>query len=644
MAISLPRSLVEFILLGPTNDRRQLQDSPILGDVWIAYGNDPDGALELLITPDREEPAGAVAIAIDRKLRHREEPTPNIAPLHNIVAARLKFEDVFRVVMPMTTWWHEKQIQKQYESFKKESENPIRLNGVISAVVDLAREWSAKEDSTREINFAAELLPAFDRFIALSGLVLWAANRKSPKGRKFTKDEMKVELGRVPAQAIHDEVQKCLKWIDKSGAGDTLVWQIARNRPAMPALVRSIPAVKADAARTLFKVNCSKLAWAVIDAGIKGDHDAFKDPRGMSRVRRAFDFSRIRRIVSLDNLRPSAKRPDRIEELLSDDLVDKPTKRSAETMLKRLADDASNKRPIHWELVRPFVEIKPETRPASDHGTHVAGIIGANKDGGLPPPRAPESGKARGRKPKATVTPDRGDFADGMCPDIQLYDFRVLSSDVVETEFAIIAALQFIRYLNGRTDYTMIHGANLSLSIPHDVRNYACGRTPVCIECERLVDSGVVVVAAAGNLGYQSFNTRDGSYEGYAAFSITDPGNADGVLTVGSTHRYAPHTYGVSFFSSRGPTGDGRLKPDLVAPGERIKGPYRDGWGDLDGTSMAAPHVSGAAAMLMARYTELIGHPRRIKQVLCKSATDLGRENSFQGNGMLDVLRAFQSI
>jgi serine protease AprX len=59
---------------------------------------------------------------------------------------------------------------------------------------------------------------------------------------------------------------------------------------------------------------------------------------------------------------------------------------------------------------------------------------------------------------------------------------------------------------------------------------------------------------------------------------------------------------------------------------------------------MASPHVSGAAAMLMARYSETIGHPRRIKQVLCQSATDLGRERSFQGHGMLDVLRAFQSI
>src|SRR5262249_36416472 len=155
----------------------------------------------------------------------------------------------------------------------------------------------------------------------------------------------------------------------------------------------------------------------------------------------------------------------------------------------------------------------------------------------------------------------------------------------------------------------------------------------------------VVVAAAAGNRGYHSFETAGGSFEGYAAFSITDPGNADGVITVGATHRSSPHTYGVSFFSSRGPTGDGRLKPDLVAPGERIHSCLpTGGWGELGGTSRAAPHVSGAAAMLMARYSELIGQPRRVKQILCESATDLGRERSFQGHGMLDVLRAFQRI
>jgi serine protease AprX len=46
----------------------------------------------------------------------------------------------------------------------------------------------------------------------------------------------------------------------------------------------------------------------------------------------------------------------------------------------------------------------------------------------------------------------------------------------------------------------------------------------------------------------------------------------------------------------------------------------------------------------MARHKELIGNPRRIKDILCRTATDLGRERSFQGAGLVDVLRALQSV
>jgi hypothetical protein len=54
--------------------------------------------------------------------------------------------------------------------------------------------------------------------------------------------------------------------------------------------------------------------------------------------------------------------------------------------------------------------------------------------------------------------------------------------------------------------------------------------------------------------------------------------------------------------------------------------------------------VSGAAALLLSRHRELIGQPRRVKEILCRTATDLGREPRFQGAGMVDVLRALQSI
>jgi serine protease AprX len=642
MPISIPRSLVEYILLGPAGDRRQLQDSPILGDVWIAFAIDPDKPRELLITPHRAQTAGLVATRLDALIdidRRAKDPA-DIAYLQGIIAARLYFHEVLRVIVPMTEWWKNSRNSKEMRTYLEPDKGLQRIREVLEIVQNMVAHWSAPTKNERVDQF----LSAFDRYAALAGLILWASGVETPRRKKkgiASPDEALADAIKNGISAITEGLTETFGKIllrfppDSETEKEPLVFQVSLNREASMAVLRSVPAVKADAARTLFSVKCGDIAWAVVDSGIKGDHHAFKTADGGSRVKASFDFSNFRKIVSLDSLRilgdqssDEGLKAARLAELLHDDLKQKPTEKEALEHLIVLANDAKYSRPIHWESVRPFVEIKITTRPKfSDHGTHVAGIIGADRNGA-----------------KTLPDEDQGDYADGMCPDIQLYDFRVLAPTIKETEFAIIAALQYIRYLNQRNDYVMIHGANLSLSIPHDVRNYACGRTPVCVECERLVDSGVVVVTAAGNLGYQTFQTKEGSYEGYTAFSVTDPGNADGVITVGATHRYSPHTYGVSFFSSRGPTGDGRLKPDLVAPGERIRAPFREGWGDLDGTSMAAPHVSGAAAMLMARYSELIGQPRRVKSILCQSATDLCRERSFQGQGMLDVLRAFQSI
>jgi len=135
--------------------------------------------------------------------------------------------------------------------------------------------------------------------------------------------------------------------------------------------------------------------------------------------------------------------------------------------------------------------------------------------------------------------------------------------------------------------------------------------------------------------------------------SIADPGNTERVITVGSTHPDRPLEYGISYFSARGPTADGRLKPDLVAPGDGIESAYGyrsaddDVWtGTLveSGTSQAAAHVSGCAAILLARNCELIGKPEEVKSILLRTATDLGRDRNFQGRGLVDVLRALQEI
>jgi serine protease AprX len=612
------RALVELVLLGPTNDRRQLQDTPILGDVWIAFANQPAAAIDLLIAPFRPWPAGPVASEIARRLRHAS-PGPegaheaHVAYLQGIVAARLRFSEVLRILVPMTGWWRDQDVENRLRAARE------RLRPALDTILRWVRATTPDQQNERARDFSG--FTALERYIALSGLILWAGREASgqPGGVAAALDRLADPD--VVVTTLVDEFAGLLE----QRVAEPMVFQVSLNRRALPALEKSVPAVKGDAARALFNVTCSDIGWAVLDSGIDATHPVFGSPAGC-RVVTTLDFTNIRQIVCLDNLAQESQAfQDRLSRLLPAERRDDPVKRSeAAAALGRLARDADNDLPIDWTLVSQFITVERTTAPSSDHGTHVAGIIGA-------------SAAAAGASQPGSH------FADGMCPDIRLYDFRVLGTTLEDTEFAIIAALQYIRYVNERHSYITIHGANLSLSIPHDVRNFACGRTPICNECERLVDSGVVVVAAAGNLGYQSFETSEGSFEGYAAFSITDPGNADGVLTVGATHRSAPHTYGISFFSSRGPTGDGRMKPDLVAPGERIRSATRDGgWREMDGTSMAAPHVSGAAAMLMGRYTELIGQPRRVKQLLCETATDLGRERSFQGAGMLDVLRAFQ--
>jgi serine protease AprX len=196
----------------------------------------------------------------------------------------------------------------------------------------------------------------------------------------------------------------------------------------------------------------------------------------------------------------------------------------------------------------------------------------------------------------------------------------------------------------------------MSLGYNFEPEWFACGQSPLCAEVDRLVKSGVVVVVAAGNTGYGSLKSTIGATSAGMALTINDPGNADLAITVGSTHRDAPHVYGVSYFSSKGPTGDGRLKPDLVAPGEKIiscaagalkadaaKGKECD-YVETSGTSMAAPHVSGAIAAFLSVRAEFIGNTQRIKEIFVGTSTDLRRDKYFQGAGLVDLMRAIQSV
>jgi subtilisin family serine protease len=163
----------------------------------------------------------------------------------------------------------------------------------------------------------------------------------------------------------------------------------------------------------------------------------------------------------------------------------------------------------------------------------------------------------------------------------------------------------------------------------------------------------VLVVLAAGNEGFRRIMSSDGFFGANVPCSIGDPANLEEAIAVGAVHKDKPHTFGVSHFSSRGPTADGRSKPDCVAPGEQILSCRHDPrklargqairtsdlYYRLDGTSMAAPHVSGLLACFLSRKREFIGQPDRVKRILLENCTDLGRDRALQGVGMPNLVK-----
>ena len=310
--------------------------------------------------------------------------------------------------------------------------------------------------------------------------------------------------------------------------------------------------------------------------------------------------------------------------------------------LKSVYDFTSRKqRQLPAKDLQPLAWNDPAASDLFGHGAHVAGIVAGSHTA------TDKDGKAR--------------EMCGMAPSAKLVIYKVLDNNGSGEDSWIIKALDHIFETNERAGQIVIHGVNLSLGGEFDVESFNCGHTPLCVELRRLWRQGVVVVIAAGNEGWASLSTSEGdTLQANMGMSLGDPANLDEAIVVGSVHKERPHTYGTSFFSSRGPTADGRMKPDCVAPGERILSVRNDAktgaataatpatieqlYTEMSGTSMAAPHVSGLIAAFLSKRREFIGRPDDVKAILLKNCTDLGRQRNMQGAGMPNLVKMLVNV
>jgi subtilisin family serine protease len=241
-----------------------------------------------------------------------------------------------------------------------------------------------------------------------------------------------------------------------------------------------------------------------------------------------------------------------------------------------------------------FTESESGTDDRFGHGTHVA----------------------------STITGD-GARHKGVAPDAKLLNGKVLGDFGGGSESGVIAGMEWA----GASGADVI---NMSLGSPWPTD----GTDPMSLAVNRITaETGALFVISAGN-------------SGPGEESIGSPAAADAALTVGAVDRNDD----LAEFSSRGPRWvNGAIKPDITAPGVgvvaakaaqgQIGDPAGDGYVSLSGTSMAAPHVAGAAAILAGQHPDW--QADRLKSTLMSSA-DANPELSVfeQGAGRVDVAAA----
>ncbi|MEM0910143.1 MAG: S8 family peptidase [Pseudomonadota bacterium] len=256
------------------------------------------------------------------------------------------------------------------------------------------------------------------------------------------------------------------------------------------------------------------------------------------------------------------------------------------------------------------------------HGTHVAGIV------------------------SSTILSNGGNY-NGIAPDVKMLSVKAFDENGSGSYSTVLNALNWI-YENADLDTFRV----LNLSIGAPVASHYW-QDPINQAVMRLWDEGVVVVTSAGNSGEE--------------LGISVPGNNPYVITVGAmADNGTPTDFNddrIATFSSRGPTYEGFVKPDLVAPGMSIavqmgndgkmaqglrQHEINDRYYVMSGTSQASAVVSGIAALILSQHPDLSADDVKCRIVSTARTAVNNDMLSFspfaQGSGLVDAYAAVTSI
>lgn len=263
----------------------------------------------------------------------------------------------------------------------------------------------------------------------------------------------------------------------------------------------------------------------------------------------------------------------------------------------------------HPDLVYPenriigwYDLVNEENSPYDDngHGTHIAGIIAGN----------------------GTVS---GGRFQGMAPEAKLIGIKVLDREGYGHTSDVIAAIEWC--VRNKEKYN-IRVINLSLG---STAQDSCRNDPLCRATSAAWKSGIVVCAAAGN-------------DGPEAGTINTPGINEDVITVGNLDDRATVEWEddeISPSSSRGPTIDNLIKPDILAPGTGINSlRVPRGYRAFSGTSMATGIATGAVLQILQKYPKM--KPNDVKGLLAKHARRLDLDSNHQGAGVINLIGVFE--